>query len=901
MQIFFLALVVLGGSTETIAQGLTDARRQKLHPKFQVLLEESQFRPSTRIDMPGFSVSRNERGEDVVGAIIYTDKPEALRRSGIHVNSVYPGFVTSMLTIAELERLTNLNEVTYIDPGTVNYPVLDVSVHEVGVGLLHAGFLNNTPYRGAGAIVLIYDTGIDWKHLDFRNPSDTTKSRILAIWDQTITPSFPGEVSPSGFSYGVEYTKAHLDDELDGTPTGFVRQVDRNGHGTHVAGTAVGNGFSTAGKYTGVAPEADIIVVKGGDEFFMEDRMIDGLTYAVNKAAQFGKPIVVNWSIGSQRGSHDGTRPYEVAIDAMVATPGRVVVVSAGNDGASNIHLAGALSASEFRDIQVVVPSYTPNSGSNNDQFLLEVWFQGSQAVNAAVTSPNGLSTSGPDGTITLSDGVSAANGHRWITLWVRDGTETVPPREGTWTLRLSNPSTSIIQFDGWLAVRRVGKTLATLVGGGNSKTVSMPGTATGAITVGSFVTKWGWPTHDGRAFAYTGTDRSDNVSTFSGIGPTRDGRQKPDIAAPGQGIVAALSSSVDTSTVSTRILPGLKTYLLQGTSMSAPHVAGTAALLLAAFSRATAERIKSLLTSTANADDFTGAVPNFTWGFGKLDVLEAMARAFSGSASVARSLLRYDDQIRPHELAPTLTGSVKVAVRISPTISGKITRVMMNTTVPARNPIVGNGSVRCELFSSVGGLPGSRVGNALDWPLSLLSAATYNSVIATAMNAEVSAGRDYFIVLSLTTPLDTLRLRTDDGGAGSAGRSYQFDGSQWTVIARNLRIRLEVTAVSGLVSVEEIPMIPDRFSLFQNHPNPFNPSTTIRFDVPYASRVKLRVFDLLGREIRTLFDGEQKAGTSDVVWDGTDYSGLRVASGVYFYRLDASGYSETRKMILVR
>lgn len=897
MKIFLLALVVLGGSIDAIAQGLTDARRQKLHPQFQVLLEESRLRPSAWKEMPGFSISRNERGEDVVGAIIYTEKPEALRKSGIHVNSVYPGFVTARLTLAELERLTNLNEVTYIDPGTVNYPTLDVSVHEVGVGLLHAGFLNNTPYRGAGAIVLIYDTGIDWKHLDFRNPSDTTKSRILAIWDQTLTPSFPGEVSPSDFRYGVEYTKAHLDDELDGTPTGFVRQVDRNGHGTHVAGTAVGNGLSTGGKYTGVAPEADIIVVKGGDESFMEDRMIDGLTYAVNKAAQFGKPIVVNWSIGSQRGPHDGTRPYEVAINSVVATPGRVVVVSAGNDGASNIHLEGRLSPAEFRDIQVTVPSYTPNPGSNNDQFVLEVWFQGSHAVNATVFSPNGLSTSGPDGTITLSDGVSAANGHRWITLWVRDGTETVPPREGTWTLRLSNPSTSAVQFDAWLAVRRVGKTLATLVGGGNSKTVSMPGTAIGAITVGSFVTKWGWPTHDGRSFGYPGPDRTDNISTFSSIGPTRDGRQKPDIAAPGQGIAAALSSSVDTSTVRTQILPGIKTYLLQGTSMSAPHVAGAAALLLGAFPTATAERIKSLLTTTANADDFTGAVPNVTWGFGKLDVLQAMARAISGSASVTRSILRYD-QTGAHELAPTLTGSVKLAVRISPTVSGKITRVMMNTTVPARNPIFGTGSVRCELFSSVGGLPGSRIGNAVDWPLSLLTAATYNSVIATAMNAEVSAGREYFIVLSLTNPLDTLRLRTD---VGTAERSYQFDGSRWMAVARNLRIRLEVTAVSGLVSVEELPVIPDRFSLFQNHPNPFNPSTTIRYGVPYASKVKLRVFDLLGREIRTLFDGEQTAGTYDVVWDGTDYRGLQVASGVYFYRLDASGYSETRKMILVR
>ncbi|MEE9269160.1 MAG: FlgD immunoglobulin-like domain containing protein [Candidatus Krumholzibacteria bacterium] len=89
-------------------------------------------------------------------------------------------------------------------------------------------------------------------------------------------------------------------------------------------------------------------------------------------------------------------------------------------------------------------------------------------------------------------------------------------------------------------------------------------------------------------------------------------------------------------------------------------------------------------------------------------------------------------------------------------------------------------------------------------------------------------------------------------------------------------------------------------FRLFQNHPNPFNPSTTISYDVPLRTRVTLRIFDVSGGLIRTLVNGAQPAGRRSVTWDGRDNSGRRVASGIYFYRLHANGFSGTRKMVLI-
>jgi len=96
---------------------------------------------------------------------------------------------------------------------------------------------------------------------------------------------------------------------------------------------------------------------------------------------------------------------------------------------------------------------------------------------------------------------------------------------------------------------------------------------------------------------------------------------------------------------------------------------------------------------------------------------------------------------------------------------------------------------------------------------------------------------------------------------------------------------------------------LPKAFSLMQNSPNPFNPSTTIAFSVPEAmpAYVSLEVFDLRGRMVRTLVEGEREAGSYAVFWDGTDNAGRKVPSGVYFYRIQAGNYSQTRKMVLLK
>ncbi len=886
-------LLLLCATVVTMAGTLGAAEQAKLHPYFQQVLGEQTAGPgSPFVKSAGTTYD----------AIIYTRDPEAVRAAGLHVNSVFSEFVTAQVTLNGLERAAGLSTVTYIDPGSKNFLQNDVSIPEIGASLLHGGLVNNVPYKGQGTIVVVYDTGIDWKHLDFRNPSDPTKSRILAIWDQTLTP-VGSESSPAGFSYGVEYTKVQIDDEIDGTPTGFVRTVDINGHGSHVMGTAAGNGAALNGKYAGVAPMADIIVVKGGDNSFGETRMIDGLTYAEQKAAAFGKPVVVNYSIGGQTGPHDGKRPYEVAMNNFVLTPGRVVVVSAGNEGDVPMHVSGFIDGGSTEVLTVTVPTYTPKSGTDNDQFTLDIWFPGNPDVTATVTSPTPISFTraagetgdGPnatDGTITLWNYLSSYNGQRNVYANVHDKTASTP-KAGTWTVSITNNSGSVIAYDGWLADRSVGSSTVTVTGGNVEKTVGMPGTSAGAITVGAYVTKWGWPVYTGQYFAYTAADRTDNIAAFSSRGPTRDGRMKPDIAAPGQGTSSVLSSGVDTTGEAGSIHPGQKHWLLQGTSMAAPHVTGACALMLGAKSTLTASQIKTLIGSTANSDAFATGLPDNTWGYGKLDIVEAVAKSLNATATVVQKTFAYD--VTSSSSTTILTGSIKLAVRATPDVNGRLTGIKVNVTSNS-NGIVGTGNMLCEVYTNNGGQPGTRLGNPVQHGLGLLNRGTYNYIQMLDANLDVTSGTDYFVVLSVPGAGDTVRVRMDNGSVPAA-RSHRFDGSAWTAIApNNLRIRAIVTTATGVSSAEPEEGIAQEYELLQNYPNPFNPSTTIGFSIPAKSRVSLRIFNLLGQQVALLTDEDLAAGKYQIRWKP---EGL--ASGTYFYRLQAGSYVESRKLLYLK
>jgi flagellar hook assembly protein FlgD len=113
------------------------------------------------------------------------------------------------------------------------------------------------------------------------------------------------------------------------------------------------------------------------------------------------------------------------------------------------------------------------------------------------------------------------------------------------------------------------------------------------------------------------------------------------------------------------------------------------------------------------------------------------------------------------------------------------------------------------------------------------------------------------------------------------------FDGMNWMGRAFNVDISGGST--------------PAAYDLSQNHPNPFNPSTTFSFDMKVKSRVTLKIYSVTGALVRTLVDEVKPAGSYKVTWDGTGERGSKVASGVYFYRMDTKEFTSTKKMVLLR
>jgi len=360
---------------------------------------------------------------------------------------------------------------------------------------------------------------------------------------------------------------------------------------------------------------------------------------------------------------------------------------------------------------------------------------------------------------------------------------------------------------------------------------------------------------------------------------------------------VSALSASVDTAGSYPWIYLGQRHWMLSGTSMAAPHVTGAAALLLGANPMLSAAEIKAALQTTANIDPFTADVPNYVWGSGKLDVLEAMAQLLTPGAQLFRTTVAYDSPgsngTRP------ITGALKVGVQFTAPANGTLTGVLLNVTTDNNRPIVGSGNLVLELFAGNGSAPGAQLGTTCLSPLAMLNPGTLNYIQCADNGAMLTAGTDYVAVLSVSNPGDSLIIRTDMATTGS--RSTVYNGTSWLSAPRNHRLRMIVTSSTRPTDVAAEQAQPVRFSLDQNYPNPFNPATRISYAVHRKSMVRLTVYDLLGKEVARLVEQEQPGGSHQVEWNGRNTVGMQVASGVYFYRLESAGMAQTRKMMFMK
>ncbi|WP_433625262.1 S8/S53 family peptidase [Chryseobacterium cucumeris] len=767
---------------------------QKLDSRFDLLLKNKESiangravkeleRPDMKLDQ--HLVVTSKGAQTMYSCIVYTKEPEKLKADGFLIQSQFPAFSTALVTIEDIERLTQLPYVTSVMGPEFDALHNDVSRAQSGASLLQDGVFNNTAYNGTGVLVGIYDSGIDWKHPDFRKSDDQTKSRIISIWDQTLTAQ-AGETAPVGFATGVEYTKAQIEDELDGTPTGFVRENDTNGHGTHVSGTAAGNGAAFADKrHKGFSSDADIVFVKGGNGSFPTTNTINALTYFKNVATALNKPIVVNMSIGGQSSAHDGTSSHEVAVNSFTTSgAGRVVVISAGNDYGANLHRKVDIAAGAAQTYNFTVASNT----SAASVFSFIMYANDNTPVTAKLTTPDGqqytqnISTNtahtilGGGLTATMYNYWSNDNNKRYVQLVVTrtSGTTNV---QGNYSLEITNNGTQQITAHGWLYSQGV---QTTLQNGDNEYIVGSPGNASNAITVASYMGRPSWYSTG----AYSTTTPQESISSFSSQGPRVDGVQKPDIAGSGQNVISSRSSN--SAPAATDIISGTNYYVKnQGTSMSSPGVAGAVGLLLQANPSLTAAQVKARLTANARMDGATGVVPNMRWGYGKLDIYKAVTDEI-GCVKSNFETVSYDE---PYIVANTefnyYFDNMALAVRYTPTLTGKLGgfSFVSGSSIPSDIPV----DIQIRKVDANGN-PGDIIATKTitSW-LNNIQRYTWNYINLSDLNVQMVTGKEFYIVVNGLG--GRIAMKAENAVLNSRSKT-STDGTTWTSRTFDLKMR---------------------------------------------------------------------------------------------------------------
>lgn len=561
----------------------------------------------------------SDRTDPIVGVILHLAGPlNPTLYPELKTGTTCAGLMTARLPLSTVAKLADDPNVKHVEAARLRQPSLDVAVAAAAVDHVWAG----TPaYKGDGVIMGVIDTGIDWEHEDFDDA--TGHSRILFIFDQFVNGN-----APTGFDYGAEFESGAID-------AGAISEQDLVGHGTHVAGIAAGDGSAGNGQFSGAAPGADLIIVKSYDDAqggFPSDMTIDGLNYLAGKAETLGRPMVVNMSLGGHLGPHDGTSAEERVIDEL-SGQGFVVCVAAGNEGEDYLHHSGPAFGTT---LELTVNPYTPNVGSSNDYLYLNLWYDGSS--EPAVTVRNGVSavgpvvsgTSGSDhtsaGSIYISNGVGGVdpnNGDKQVIIQIDDQGGNAPA-SGQWEITVAGGSGTV---HAWLSTSTMA---AGFADSDQSYSLGIPATSEKAIAVAAWKSRQTWQGMDGSTYQYNpnttwGQAEEGDHAPFSSHGPTRDGREKPDVCAPGQGLMAAFSSTTSPEPNQAFRSPDGHYVLNQGTSMASPFVAGVVALMLEKDGTLTASEIRSILRNTADTDAYTGSEWNNKFGAGKVNALSAV------------------------------------------------------------------------------------------------------------------------------------------------------------------------------------------------------------------------------------------------------------------------------------
>lgn len=502
------------------------------------------------------------------------------------------------------------------------YSLLDVTSMDAA-GITAAGELPVLNNQGAGVIVGFVDTGINYTDSLFRNVDGST--RIIGIWDQTNNSDNSNNIENetakpfSAFSalYGTQYTAEEINLALNSdNPASIVPTRDENGHGTFLASIAAGNRDERAG-FSGAAPQASIAMVKlkpakqylrdfyliqDGAEAYQENDIMMGVSYLYFLARKYSMPLVVCIPLGTNMGSHMGMSRLGQYLNQVSLSNGSAVITAAGNETGARHHFRAVMDA----DTDEVTAEL--RVGEREAGFSMELWAENMGAYTVGFISPTGEVAREISVPLRGENTVSFLLEQTQITVYtqiadVSSGSQFIfmrfeNPMSGIWRILIRNSLDIRETFHIWLPVRGFISDETYFLRPDPDTTITDPGNARYPITV----------------TAYDHTKNS--IYIHASRGYSLSGQIKPDLAAPGVNILGASVS-------------GRRLTRMSGTSVSAAHLAGAAAILLnwgvlnANYPYLNTPVLKSIFVRGAQRNPAL-TYPNREFGYGTLNLYEA-------------------------------------------------------------------------------------------------------------------------------------------------------------------------------------------------------------------------------------------------------------------------------------
>ncbi|CEQ30407.1 subtilisin-like serine germination related protease [[Clostridium] sordellii] len=478
--------------------------------------------------------------------------------------------------IENIDMLLNYPQIEYVEkPFILNTQDIQ-SFSRTGI----TRFKSTNKLTGKGTIIGVIDSGIDYTLEEFRDSQGNSK--ILYYWDQSINGN-----PPEGFKDGTLYTNEDINKAIKNEINIPISPTST--HGTHVAGIACQ-----------IASEANIIFVRVGstvtDVFSKSTEFMRAIKFILDKALELKMPVAINISYGSNEGSHRGLSLFEQYIDDMCSFWKNNIIVAAGNNADKDGHKNIKLGDNEV-EVEFVV-------GENEKILNLNIWPDFVDDFSVHIVNPSNVKSqqiSLTSGEIRNVLGSTRVRGYfypispfslvRRITIQLSSNININP---GIWKLVFTPIKIVMGNVNIYLPTSEGISKDTRFLASSKNLTVTVPGTASKVITVGSF------------------NSRTDTVSIFSGEGDIEENILKPDLLAPGEDILS--------------VLPGGSIGALSGTSMATPHVTGVVALLMewGIVNRNDlffySQKIRAFLIKEARRNPLY-TYPNNSMGFGMLDM----------------------------------------------------------------------------------------------------------------------------------------------------------------------------------------------------------------------------------------------------------------------------------------